>query len=281
MIITKIRLEEKQPMMGPNDIWPLPVVDLNLDSSAGENGYILKDVKGLDPPNLSSVVEGFDIFGNPVMGSVPNKRQLVFKIGLTPGLGQSYGSLRDELYKFINRVVLVDLMNDTQIIAQSAGYIQVVEAVHFSNQPDIQMTVECEDGEFVGPMSINIPILDVTTLEPVLNYENGTAPIGFELQFTVTDDNVGFVISSPLNNYIEFGSTYLFLTGDVVTISTQSRNKRITVFRDPDTYDIAGYVNAGAVWPKLYPGVNAFTWTFDSSWMDWISASYVPRYWGV
>lgn len=282
MIITKIRLEEKRPMMGPAAAsWPLPVVDFNLDSSAGMNGYILKEAQGLDPPNLSSIVDGFDIYGSPVMGSVPDKRQIVFKIGLNPRLGQSYGSLRDELYKFINRTVLVDLMLDSLIIAQASGYIQIVDSVHFSNQPDIELTVECEDGEFVSPFSVDIPISDLNTLEPIINYEDGTAPTGFEFQFNVTANHTGFTISSPANDNMEFNLNYPFIIGDVVTVSTQPRDKRVTLFRASVLYDIAGYVNSGAVWPKLYPGVNAFEWDFAASWMTWATAFYIPRYWGV
>lgn len=281
MIITKIRLEELQPMVGASGIWPLPVIDFNLDPSAGENGYVLKEALGLDPPNLSSVVEGFDTYGNPVMGSTPDKRQIVFKIGLNPRLGQSYGSLRDALYKYINRTVLVDLMADSLIVAQASGFIQIVESVHFSNQPDVQMTVECEDGEFVAPLAVDIPFANLNTLTPIINYEDGTAPTGFELQFTVTANHTGFSITSPGNNYNAFSTTFPFLTGDVVTISTQQRDKRLTVLRSSVLYDIAGYINAGAVWPKLYPGVNSFTWDFAVAWRTWISATYVPRYWGV
>lgn len=281
MIITNIRLEEKQPMMGSTGSWPLPVVDFNLDPSAGLNGYILKEAQGLDPPNLSSIVEGFDINGNPVMGSIPDKRQIVFRIGLNPRLGQSYGSLRDALYKYINRTVLVDLMNGSLIIAQAQGYIQVVESVHFSNQPNVQMTVECEDGEFLAPFAVDIPLSDLTTLEPIINYEDGTAPTGFEFQFNVTANHTGFTISSPANDNNEFNLNYPFLIGDVVTVSTQPKDKRVTLLRAAVTYDIAGYVNSGAVWPKLYPGVNAFEWTFEASWMTWVYARYIPRYWGV
>lgn len=281
MIITKIRLEEKFPMIGASISWPLPVCDLNLDSSAGHNGYIVKEVIGLDPPDLVSVVEGFDIFGTPVMGSVPLNRDLTFRIGLNPGLNQSYSKLRDALYKYINRTVLVSLMNDSLVIAQATGSILKCESIHFSNQPDIQLIVECEDGEFSAPLSVDIPFSDLETLLPVINYEDGTAPTGFLLGFTVTANHSGFLISNELNNNNEFEIDFEFLTGDTVVVSTQHKEKYIHMTRAAELIDIAGYLNSGAIWPKLYPGVNPFEWNFEASWMDWDSASYIPRYWGV
>ena len=49
MIITKLRIQEEHPMASttPAKVYPLPTCDLNVDSSAGENGYILKVADGL------------------------------------------------------------------------------------------------------------------------------------------------------------------------------------------------------------------------------------------
>lgn len=280
MIITKLRVEEKRPMTGASGSWPLPICDLNLDSSAGENGYILKDTQGLDPPDLISIVEGYDDLGNPVMGSIAEKREIVLQIALNPRLGQTYSSLRDSLYKFINRSVYVNLMHDSLIIAQATGYIPNCEVVHFSKEPDIQMTIKCEEGEFSSPSGIGIPFSDIGTIQPIINYEDGTAPTGLDLQFTVTANKAdGFNIFNNEGLWFEVG--FAFLIGDVVTISTQQKNKRVSLVRGGLEYDLAGYINGGAVWPKLYPGVNAFEWSFDSSWITWNAASYIPRYWGV
>lgn len=289
MIINKIRLQEEHPMTGSSDSWPLPLCDLNLNANAGANGYILKDSVGFAPPALVSVVEGFDQYGIPIMGSIPEKREIALKIGLNPQLGQTYSSLRDALYKYIDRSVFVKLMNDAKVIAQTSGYIRQFDATHFSNLPDIQMTIECETGEFSSPVELVIPTSEVNTLHPIINYEEGTAPTGMELTFTVTASHDGFSISNhsrfwhagegDVSNV--FQMSYPLITGDVVTFCTQPRDKHITLVRSLVTYDLAGYINAGAVWPKLYSGVNTFDWDFSSSWMTWTSATYIPKYWGV
>lgn len=290
MIITKLRIQEEHPMTGTiSGSWPLPLCDLNVDASAGENGYVLISATGLGPPDLIAIVEGFDSTGIPIMGHAAQKRDIVLKIGLDPGLGQSYGQLRDALYRMISRSVLFSLMDESLILAQTTGYIRQVEPVHFSNAPEIQITIECNDGDFSAPFPVDIPLATLNTLHPVINYEDGTAPTGLQLQFTVTANTASFTIShhsefwhadpGDVNNI--FLLTYAFLTGDVITISTQPKEKTITRLRAGVTLDLAGYINAGAVWPKLYSGVNAFDWTFASSWMTWTSANYIPKYWGV
>lgn len=289
MIITKLRIQEEHPMTNPTASWPLPLVDLNLDLSAGENGYILKDSVGLGPPPLVAIVVGFDVSGIPVMESFPEKRQVVLKIGLTPQLGQSYGGLRDSLYNLISRTVFFKLMNDSEVIAQTTGFISKIEPAHFTNRPEIQVTIESEEGDFVGPFAVDIPLATLDTDTPVIMYDEGSAPTGLDLVFDVTAIQSGFIISNhsefwhagsaDITN--EFEVTYPFLVGDEVFISTHPRNKRITLIRSAVEYDLAGYINAGAVWPKLYSGVNSFEWSLLDTWMTFSSASYIPRYWGV
>jgi hypothetical protein len=289
MIITKLRLQEEHPMTGPTGTWPLPVCDLNLDYSAGENGYILKDCEGLGPPEFEAIVEGFDSNGIPVMSSEPQIREIPIKIGLQPKFDQTYGQLRDDLYKLIDRTIFVKLMNGSTVVAQATGFIKNFETVHFSNQPEVTMTIECQDGAFSAPKSIPIPLTTLNNLAPIINYEEGTAPAGLDLVFTVTAAHAGFSISEyskfwaigGVDIHNIFLLTYSFLVNDVVTISTHRKSRKITLLRAGTTYDIAGNINAGAVWPRLLTGVNAFVWSFASSWMTWNSASYTPKYWGV
>lgn len=289
MMITKIRLQEEHPMTGPSGTWPLPTCDLEVNISAGDNGYILKAADGLGPPDFLAVVEGFDSTGIPVMISDPQTRDVVCKIGLNPQIGQSYSELRDNLYKLISRTVFVKMMNGSKVVAQSTGFIRQFDASHFTNLPEILVTIECQDGAFSAPASITVPLATLNTLTPVINYEEGTAPAGMDLQFTVTANHTGFSITeyskfwavggADVHNL--FSVSYAFLTGDLVKIATHPKKRSLTVTRGGVTKDLAGYLNAGAIWPKLYTGVNAFTWTFASSWMTWTLVSYTPRYWGV
>lgn len=284
MIITKIRLQEE--IQSP---WPLPFCDFVFDSRAGENGYILKEALGLGPPNLASIVVGFDTTGVPVMDSVPEKRDLVFRVGINSRMGQTNSELRDELYRYVSKSVLISLMNDSIVIAQTTGFIRQFETVHFSNQPEIVVTIECDDGDFSAPESLDIPFSELSTTTPVVNYEKGTAPTGFNLQFSYKTTRPGFTIFGysqgwpvrPSAGHLEFAIVYPFINGDLVSISTQTKSQSVTVLRAGVTTDLAGYLNGGAVWPRLHSGANGMQWTYLAAWLDLVSANYVPKYWGV
>lgn len=294
MIVTKFRLQEEHPMTGPAGTWPLSICDLNLDSSAGEYGYILKEAVGLGPPVLTPVVIGFDTSGIPILDSDPGPRDVVLRIGLSPQLGQSFSELRDNLYKLIGRTVYVKLMNGSLVTAQVTGYIQKVEPVHFSNKPDITVTIECQEGVFSSPNYVDIPVSDLQGMtNPIINYPDGTAPAGLELTFkNLVTSKTGFSISNhsefwhsgsgDVNNLFQI--TYTIDPNDIVVIVTHPRNRSIMFYDDSTTtwIDITGYLNAGAVWPMLFPGVNQFAWSLN--WVTtpgWTLARYIPRYWGV
>jgi hypothetical protein len=152
------------------------------------------------------------------------------------------------------------------------------------------MTIRCEDDpDFVSPRSTPISTTLLNASPVVIPYEQGTAPTGLDLVFAVTANHSNFTISghntlwyegdTPLDN--DFTVTYNFLIGDIIAISTHPKKKKLTRTRASVDLDLAGYLNQGAVWPRLYSGVNVFTWDIATSWMSWTSASYVPRYWGV
>lgn len=304
MIINKIRLQEEHPMAAPSGVpaWPLPICDLNLNQMAGENGYILKVADGIGPPSFLAVVEGFDINGVSVMTSIPQTRDIGLRIGLNPRLGQSFGELRDDLYKLISRSIFVKFMDGSNVLAQGVGFIKQFDAAHFTNLPEILMIVECQDGSFSAPKPVSIPFEEIQTVDPIINYEEGTAPTGLDLQFSVHApfgeyaDGLAVGAIPTMFNITEYSKfwamsgaevhnlfqvSFPFAVGDVINMSTYPKKRRITVTRGSVVTDLAGYVNAGSVWPKLFPGVNSFHWTLDSTWMTWVSATYVPRFWGV
>ena len=289
MIITKVRLQEKTPTTNGTITWPLSFVDLELNPFAGENGYLLTDSAGLDPPDFISIVSGFDSAGVPVFDNATDKREVVLKIGLKPGVGQTYSSLRDALYKYVSRALCVSLMNGSTTVAQTSGFIKKCESFLFSNKPYVQLTIECDFGDFYAPIATSIPVAELNTLTPKITYENGTAPTGLDLQFTVTavqssfkfekHNKLWYAGNTDINT--KFEVTYGLLIGDVITINTHPKDRRINLLRSSVNYDLAGYINTGAVWPRLFSGVNAFEWTVSNTWATVNSASYIARYWGV
>lgn len=289
MIITKLRLQEEHPMTSGVNSYPLPVVDLDLDIYAGTNGYLAKNVEGLHPTEMTAIVVGFDSSGRPIKEPSAEKRVIVALIKLEPGVETTFGELRDKIYRYLGRSVQVTLMNESLSLARTTGFVQNIEAEYFSNQPELTLTIECVDGSLAALDSVTFSTSKLDTATPVLDYSDGTAPTGLDLVFEVSATHSNFTIyghnklwytgEGAVDNH--FNVTYDFLAGDIITMSTTPRNERLTLLRDDVTYDLAGYINSGAVWPRLYSGVNSFSWDLTGSWMDWVSGSYTPRFWGV
>ena len=185
--------------------------------------------------------------------------------------------------------MLVKLMHDSLIVAQAVGYISRPEASHFTNRPEMLLTIECEKGEFNAPEAVDIPLALLDPSKVVIPYQEGTAPAGLEMQWTVTANHNDFAFFDhshvrrqggvqPSNR---FEVTYPFLDNDIITLNTHPGERQVYVTRASVVTDLAGYLNAGAVWPKLYPGINAFEWNVAPGWMVWDYARYTPRFWGV
>lgn len=294
MIITKVRLQEEHPMTNGSVTWPLPACDLHLNSSAGQNGFLIKAASGFGPTDFLAVVDGFDSTGAPVMDSIAEKREIALKIGLVPGGGQSISHLRSEIYKYISRSVEISFMNDSEVVAKTSGFVQKIEAGHFSNIPEILIIIKCRTGDLYSPNTISVPtsllVSSGASFSPIIPYSEGDAPTGFTLQFTYTKatSGTGFSITNYGRLWYEgtatsnvFTLSYTLLTNDIIKMTTQTGEKRIILTRGGINYDISGYINAGAVWPKLYPGVNYFTWDLSTTWLGSLSFTYTPRYWGV
>lgn len=154
------------------------------------------------------------------------------------------------------------------------------------------MSIKCTDSFFTAPLYTPIPVSTVTSTEnPTIDYNEGTAPTGVQLEFQNTGSlKSGFYIA----NYGEFwfggtsvGNTlfqitYPIDTNDSIILDTNPKTRSVKIYDNSATafIDIGGYLNSGAVWPMLYPGVNQWSWDIDWA-ANWNNPRYYSRYWGV
>lgn len=289
-MFNKIRIQEEHSSSDGTSTWPLPVCDFHIDSSAGLNGYLLKSADGIGPPEFVSTVEGFDSNGVPVYEGLPQTREVVLTIALKRTKTNSVYSLRNALQKFIARSINLYFMDGGEIVARAKGFVSKFESTHFSNIPEIQMTIVCEHGELYAPTFLDIPVACYNTLTPIIPYNEGDAPTGLKFQFeyiSVTP-GTGFTISDYSKLWYKgtqivnvFELAFPFEQGDIITFDSCPYTKKLTLLRDSETIDIAGYIVGSPIWPKLFPGVNSFTWDISSTWADWIYCKYDARFWGV
>ena len=308
MRITKVRLSEKMPMSRGASSWPVPFCDFLVDSNNGKNGYLVKDISGLEAPNVTAQADGFDFNGVPIMRPVGEKRVITFVVELVSTVTESPSDLREAIYKLHGRLLNVSLMLDSEIVCQVSGWISRIEPELFSSRSMLAITVQCTASDFKSPVKTNIPISTLGTTTPTIMYEEGQAPTGLDLQFTCSTAPSSFSITNynkqwfseaesmgsaslytvsggiaslnPINPDNRFIVSYAFQIGDIVLLSTHPDDRRVVRFRSGAYLDLGGYVNAGAPWPVLLPGVNVLDWTLGTG-VVINTATYTPRFWGV
>jgi len=280
MIVTSIRILNKHRLSSD----PTAYVDLALNSTAGENGYILKRHEGLDPSETITFTEGFGPGGSPVNTSRPEKKEIVLHVGFVAGQAGTYSELRDRLYRMMSRSVRILLMSGETILAEITGWIRSFDVELASNQPDAQLTIKCDDGFFVSPTQIAVPTAGLSKSIPIINGIIGTAPASFYMAVVMTSNAALFGVNN--NAGVDGGDPwhftvgYPFLTGDHVAIQTEFNNRSVIRTRSSVALDITSYLQPGSTWPSLYPGEENKFYLWVSA-FNWDSISYYPKYWGV
>jgi hypothetical protein len=253
--------------------------------------YEVRTILGLDaeeivPKFYASNIDGDKKFYN--FGMKP--RDIVLRVILKPrfDLEEDYASVRDRLYRTIsaNRTGLVTLHFNagSTVVAGISGSIVKFEAVHFTNLPEVQITIRCNDPMFKGISPVVFEPTELSAANPVFIPDSiSTSPHGFEMEVTFTGNVASFTIqdaeSDPEWDFVVTPSGG-FLTGDVLHISSEYSNKQIYMVRSAVTTYLADKLSAGSVWPILFPGSNSFHFTNIAS-FDWEFVRYYASYWGV
>lgn len=210
------------------------------------------------------------------------------RINLNPrfNLGESYSSLRDDLYKLIasSRTGLVQLQfkNGAAVVAVISGFVTKLESPHFEKNPEVTMTLRCDEPMLKAPTLTNV---DVTALDPAATdiVDNlSTAPHGFFFEVSFVGPQASLSISDPNDPDWEFEIIPVggFLAGDVLHFSSELNNKYLYIVRGVDTIHLADVITSGSVWPILFPKENTLALSGAAN-LDWVSISYYPTYWGV
>lgn len=289
MIVDTIRILNSHD----NSYTPALFIDLKIDSTAGENGYILKSHDGFDPSPTFEYTAGFMGSGGyplevgvPVIDNEPENKELVLRIGLMPGPAGTYSELRTRLYKLISRPVRVLLIAGGGHIADITGRISNVDVQLASNQPDMAITIKCDDGLFSRPMPqyTGIPADPVAKHSWVYDYTDGDAPTGLTFGFESPGGGLGGITLvgtlGELNWYFSF--LYPLEIGDYIIVQTEKRERGLFVVRSGNTTEISAYVQSGSIWPMLHPGMNVISKSGSvDSMLVWGFATYLPKFWGI
>lgn len=263
------------------------VMELSFRDPMRELPYNVKGIQGLDADEIVS-----QFYGAPGTVSFFNmvmvKRTVVALMELNPdyAASESPSSLRDRVYKMIatSRKGLVHLWfkNGETVVATISGYFGKVEAPLFTDTPEVQVTINCDEPLLKSPDLVSIPVIGLDPALTVITDDVSTAPHGFKFEMSFDAPVASFIMADPDDDDWEFVVTPVggFLIDDVLHYSSEYNNKYVYIVRAGNTIQLADVIEMGSVWPMIYPGDNSFSVSSGVS-MDWDSITYYPTFWGV
>lgn len=263
-----------------------------------QDQYLVRGVTGLDAESIVPKLSGRSMFTKmPYYNMAMEPRTIVLRLVVNPyfNFADSYGSLRDHLYRAIARKrngeieVKFNGLEDT--IASVKGKVVKFEASHSTGQPEIQLTISCRDPRLKSVDPVEVDVTTLSTSAPVIVDSLSTAPHGCQFRFQVTspmlyfqvqgqsydDDSDWFFKIQPGTISGEIG----FLPGDLVTVVSEPGRYSVRMDRDDILYSIADKIALGSLWPAIFYGGNYWMVGAGGGTFTWLEFTYHNTYWGV
>ncbi len=268
------------------------IATLSFRDPAARNPYLVRAIIGLDADEIVSRFYGISkVSKKKYYNLTLEQRDVVLRIQLNPQFStQSYSDLRDNLYKMISssRTGQIELRfnNKDGSLAHVFGFIKKFEAAHFNEQPEVQITMECDDPILRGLERIEPMAVPSTRTSATITDDLSTAPHGFIFDLTFDQPSPSFIIEDSATPEWSFvvtpgtiGPSTGFLTFDHLFYSSEQGNKYLYMIRSGNTIHLVDKVAPGSVWPIIFPGDNFFDSADEQ--FTWNHVSYFPAYWGI
>jgi hypothetical protein len=261
-------------------------------SPTAKSQYIIKAMTGLDADELIPRFYGFskDAAKKKFYEVKLKPRLLVMRIVMNPRykIGETNSDIRDSVYKLIspNRSGELEILfhGGATTQAKLLGRLIKMEVPHFSNVPELQITIECKDPMFRGINQTALTAADLPTGTSVKIADgSSTAPHGFGMAVVIGATISSFTIAdkNPDPEW-EFKITPAtsFLSGDVLYISTEFNNRYVYMDRSSVITHLLDRIDPTSAWPLIFPGQNEFYFA-DAANFTWAGVLFNAAYWGV
>lgn len=253
--------------------------------------YIVRNIVGLDAEEIVPKYYGTGLYTKPKYFNFGlRSREIVMRLVLNPrfNLDESYSDIRDDLYRIISSsrsgLVSLHFLAGGTTIAKIDGFITKFEAAHFTNLPEVQLTVTCNDPIFKAINPVYFNALDIDNTNPIIIPDTlSTAPHGFTFQLTINATLANFSIQDVQTNpewIFKITPSGGFIAGDALYFSSEFSNKYLYMIRSGVTTYLLDKIDLASIWPILFPGGSSF-WFNNVGSFSWNNMQYYPAYWGV
>lgn len=259
----------------------LGTIPIGVPSSSQD--YFIKDIDGLGPTDAILAMSSFaDYDGAVFHGGRLNQRIITMKIGYSPNykLNKGIGQLRKQAYTWFPPKMRVGLyINDLdRERVYIFGYVEKIEPVIFAKEPEMQITIVCEEAYFA---TVSLVTIQGTANTPIsmANDSYGDAPTGFTLVLRPTANFNRLDIRNGRDPNIVI--SYSFAAGDVIRISTTPGSKYASVVRGDVTTPLLDKLVDSTVQMFLGPPVQTFNVVTAGSTPVKFDVTFRPKWLGV
>lgn len=263
---------------------------LILENSSGEqidmtttaNQYMTSNIDGLYPPAgtvSTSTYAGMD--GSYLNNAFIEKRNIVISFQMR---GVEIESRRHALYRVVKPSRYIKIYYKTAgIDVYTEGYVETCEVSNFDALTNGQISIICPDpywystsaiyayySQIIGAFHFPFPESDApfpigvySTMDNI-SIQNDGDEIGITICIEASaDETVPEIAAVTPTIYNADTGEYLqikgdILKGDVMTITTKTGNKTITLTRNGVDYNIINQLVSGFTWLSMREGMNTF-----------------------
>lgn len=268
------------------------VISMSFQDPTLSSPYVLKALLGLDIDEVSTRYYGKGVSGKPFYAMDVGGRTVVIQVVLNPNyaLGQTVKSLRANVYRAISSTrtgaLTLRFLDGANSIATISGFVQKVEAEHFSSSPELKITLDCSREPLLrSEQSYSVPVNFSNPVQAIVEDDVSEAPHGVYMELLCTNPvfGISFYDAVPIEwqfviRPLLINNSSGFLSGDILRVSSEEHNRFVYIVRNGQEFQLANYVEPGSVWPIIFPGTNIFNRTAN---FNWVSINYRHAYWGI
>ena len=239
------------------------------------NKYMTSSITGLSPPMgtiNTAVYAGMD--GSYLNNAFIEKRNIVITFEMR---GMNVEARRHQLYKVVKTSKYVKVLyKSSGIDVYAEGYVETCDVTNFGQLVSGQISIICPDIYWYSNKPIyavysqingafHFPFPESDKPFPLSNYSksenvsvlNSGEKIGFTIIIEALDDaSTPTIYNADTGEYLQI--TGELLRGDIITISTKTGHKTVTLTRNGVDSNIINRLVTGSTWLQMYEGENTF-----------------------
>lgn len=230
------------------------------------NGYLIKDIEGLDPVKATIVSSSFALMdGDQYQSSRRESRNILLKLGLEADyVTETIRELKARLYSFLmpkSEVLLRFYMDEEEApTVDIYGRVESFESPTFTDKPEATISLICHQPDFYIQDAIVVEETTVSDNSDYLLEYDGTIETGIVLTVNADRDLDDFTVyhtpADGTTRILQFSLADPLIAGDVLTISTVSGSKYATRTRAGITDSVLYGISPYSSWINLFPGPN-------------------------